>query len=163
MTIRPATRDDLPGILRIYNHAVKFSTATADHEPQPLETRTAWFESHLADELPVLVAVDGGRLVGWAALNRWNVRLGYRFTVENSVYVEEGERGRGVGTKLLGGLVAEAKRLGLHAILAGIDSENVASLALHARHGFVEVGRLKQVVHKFDRWLDVVYLELVLD
>lgn len=161
--IRPATHADLPGILAIYNEAVLNTTATYDYEPRTLEHRTAWFEDHVKHGYAVLVAADdAGRVVGWSALNRFHDRKGYQFTTENSVYVAADQRGKGIGKLLLAPLIEAARQRGCHAILAGIDATNEASLRLHARFGFQEVARLKEVGYKFERWLDVVYLELLL-
>jgi L-amino acid N-acyltransferase YncA len=163
MQVRPATRADLPAILDIYNDAVLNTTASYDYEPHTLEQRTAWFEQHEEQRLPVFVAVDdASRLVGWSSLSRFRERVGYRFTVENSVYVAATEHGRGIGKLLLAPLVDSAAALGLRAIIAAIDAQNEASIRLHARFGFEEVGRFKQVGFKFNRWLDVVYLERLL-
>jgi len=160
--VRPATADDLPSILEIYNHAVLHSTATADLVPQTLEARRRWFDEHAAAGLPVWVAELDGRVAGFAALNSHRERPGYRFTVENSVYVAADSRGRGVGRALLEETVTGARRLGLHTILAGISGDNTASLALHARFGFAEAARFKEAVYKFNSWIDVIYLQLLL-
>ena len=163
MKVRPATHVDLPGILEIYNEAVRNTTATYDYEPRTLEHRIAWFEDHLRNNLPVFVAVnDERRVAGWSALNRYHDRKGYQFTTENSVYVAADQRGRGLGRRLMGPLIEAARERGLHAILAGIDAQNEASIRLHASFGFVKVAHFKQVGFKFDRWLDVVYMELLL-
>jgi phosphinothricin acetyltransferase len=162
--VRPASIDDLPGVLDIYNDAVLTTTATYDVEPRTLEHRRRWFEEHQLQNLPVLVASDeAGRIAGWSALNRHHERFGYRFTVENSVYVAAPFRGRGVGRSLLEPLIEAAQRLGLHAILAGIDAENAASIRLHTAFGFEKVAHFRQVGHKFGRWLDVVYYQRMLD
>ena len=163
MRVRPATCDDLPGILEIYNEAVLSTTATYDYEPRTLEHRTAWFEDHVNHNYPVFVALNQeGNVVGWSALNRYHDRKGYQFTTENSVYVAAGQRGRGIGKLLMQPLIEAARQRGLHAMLAGIDADNEASLRLHASFGFVKVAHFKQVGFKFGRWLDVVYLELLL-
>ena len=163
MKVRPATHDDLADILEIYNEAVVNTTASYDYEPRTLEHRIAWFEDHVRNNLPVFVAVnEAGRVVGWSALNRYHDRKGYQFTTENSVYVAAGLRGRGIGKLLMRPLVDAARQRGLHAILAGIDAENEASIRLHASFGFVTVAHFKQVGFKFGRWLDVVYMELLL-
>jgi len=163
MKVRPATHDDLPGILEIYNDAVLTTTATYDYEPRTLEHRAAWFEDHLTNTYPVFVAVsDEGRVVGWSALNRYHDRKGYQFTAENSVYVAADRRGRGIGRLLMKPLIESARQRGLHAILAGIDAENDASVRLHASFGFVKVAHFKQVVFKFGRWLDVVEMQRLL-
>lgn len=160
--VRQATLEDLPAVVDIYNQAVLHTTATADFTAQTLEARRAWFDERRAQGLPVLVAVEDGAVVGWGALNRYHARIGYRFTVENSVYVAESAQGRGVGKALLGELVTAARQGGYHAIIAVLAGDNQASTALHQRFGFVEMGRLCEIIHKFDRWIDVVYLQLML-
>ena len=119
-----------------------------------------WFEMHEQQRLPIFVAMDdAGQTLGWSSLSRYHDRKGYQFTVENSVYVAAPHRGRGVGKLLLAPLIDSARALGLRAIIAAIDAENDASIRLHARFDFVEVGRFKEVGFKFGRWLDVVYME----
>ena len=163
MIIRPATHDDLPGILEIYNDAVLTTTATYDYEPRTLEHRREWFEERQRDHYPVFVAVDEtGRVAGWSALNPFHARIGYRFTSENSVYVAADRRGQGLGKLLLAPLLEAAKVRGLHAIIAAIDAANEPSLRLHTAFGFEKVGHFKQTGFKFGRWLDVVYLEKLL-
>lgn len=160
MRIRPATRADLPGILEIYNDAVLHTTATYDYEPRTLEHRTQWFEERQREGYPIFVAVDDAeRVVGWSALNPYHARMGYRFTSENSVYVAADVRGRGIGKLLLAPLIEGAKARGLHAIIAAIDATNEASIRLHLAFGFEKVGLFREVGFKFDRWLDVVYME----
>lgn len=162
ITIRPATEADLPGLLEIYNDAVLHTTATYDYEPRTLEQRRQWFEDHRRDNYAVFVAVDEtGRIVGWSALNPYHARPGYRFTTENSVYIAADRRGQGIGKQLLEPLIEAARSRGLHVIIAAIDATNEASLRLHARFGFEQVGHFKQVGFKFDRWLDVIYLEKI--
>ena len=162
MQIRHATRADLPGILDIYNEAVLNTTATYDYEPRTLEHRTQWFEERQREAYPIFVAVDeAGRVIGWSALNPFHARIGYRFTSENSVYVAADARGRGVGKLLLAPLIEGAKARGLHAIIAVIDAQNEASIRLHAAFGFEKVGLFRQTGFKFNRWLDVVYMERI--
>jgi L-amino acid N-acyltransferase YncA len=162
MNIRPAIHADLRAILEIYNDAVLNTTASYDYEPRTLEHRIAWFEDHERSHLPVFVAVDeSGRVVGWSALNRYHDRMGYRYTTENSVYVAADQRGKGLGKLLLAPLVESARKSGMHAIIAAIDASNEASIRLHAAFGFEHVGLFKQVGYKFGRWLDVAYMELL--
>jgi phosphinothricin acetyltransferase len=162
--VRRATYADLPAILEIYNDAVLHTTATYDYEPRTLEHREAWFEDHLRDDYAVLVAADpAGRIAGWSALNPYHQRPGYRFTAENSVYVAADQRGRGLGRLLLAPLIDAAQARGLHAIIAAIDATNAASIRLHTAFGFERVGLFRQVGHKFGRWLDVLYMERLLD
>lgn len=161
--IRSARREDCPAILEIYNDAVLTTTATYDYQPRTLEHRESWFEDHQRTGLPIFVAVnESRRIVGWSALNRYHDRMGYRFTSENSIYIAADQRGRGIGKLLLEPLIGAAKRLGLRVIIAAIDANNGASIKLHERFGFETVGRFKNVGYKFNRWLDVVYMELLL-
>ena len=163
MQVRPATHADLPGILEIYNDAVLTTTATYDYEPRTLEHRIQWFEERQRDRYPVFVAVDdAGGVAGWSALNPYHARIGYQFTSENSVYVAAGMRGKGIGKLLLAPLIEAAKARGLHAIIAAIDADNEVSIRLHAAFGFEKVGHFKQTGFKFNRWLDLVYMERLL-
>lgn len=163
MVIRAAAFSDLPGILAIYNDAVLTTTATYDYEPRTLEHRTAWFEDHVKNNYPVFVAVnDSGEVVGWSSLNRYHDRKGYQFTTENSIYVAADHRGFGIGKLLMPPLIDGARERGFHAILAGIDAENQASIRLHARFGFEKVACFREVGFKFGRWLNVIYMELLL-
>ncbi len=163
--IRRAERDDCPAILGIYNEAVLTTTASYDIQPRTLDHRLAWFDDHAAQDYPVFVAVDpsSGTLVGWSSLSRFHDRFGFRFTAENSVYVAGSHRGQGLGKLLLAPLLDAARARGLHAIIAAIDATNEASLRLHAAFGFARVGHFREVGHKFGRWLDVVYLQLLLE
>ena len=161
--IRPAQRADCSGILEIYNDAVLTTTATYDYEPRSLSHRVAWFDDHEKTGLPIYVALnETGRIVGWSALNRYHDRLGYRFTSENSIYIAPDYRGQGIGGQLLSPLIGAAEKIGLRAIIAAIDSTNESSIRLHRRFGFETVGHFKHVGYKFNRWLDVVYMELLL-
>jgi len=160
--IRPATESDLAAINDLYNHYVRHSTCTYQEEPEPLEGRRHWF-SHHGDKHPVIVAESGEAVIGWGSLSPYHARSAYRRTVENSIYIHHQHHRRGIGSLLLQELVNRARDLGHHAIIAGIDAEQTASGALHTKFHFEPVGHLKQVGFKFARWLDVLYMELVLD
>lgn len=160
-TIRLARRDDLTAINDIYNHFVEHSTCTYQETPEPMDARQAWFARH-GELHPVTIAELDGLVVGWGSLSPYHARSAYRFTVENSVYVHHAYHRRGIGDALLADLIARARTLGHRSIIAGIDAAQHASLAIHARHGFEKVGHLRQVGYKFDRWLDVVYMQLPL-
>jgi phosphinothricin acetyltransferase len=163
LTVQRATRGDVPGILEIYNDAVLNTAATADYEPQALQTRLEWYDYRTRLGFPIYVAEDSeNRIVGWASLSPYHNRFGYRFSAEISIYVAADWRGKGVGKRLLPALIEGGREKGLHTLIASIDGENEASIRLHERYGFVRSGHLKQVWCKFGRWLDVVYFQLIL-
>lgn len=164
--IRPATTADLPGILDLYNQIILNTTATYDLEPVTLQEREEWFSSRTLAGFPVLVATaqDSPAVLGFSSFADWRGhKRGYRYTVEHTVHVHEQARGRGVGTNLLEALFPYAKERNVHAMLGGIDAQNVASLRFHARLGFVEVARFPEVGRKFGRWLDVVFMQKFMD
>ena len=162
IVVRPAADADLPDITEIYNEAILSTPSTFDTEPKSLDDRRRWLHDHLP-AYPVLVAEESSRILGWAALSPLGSRPGYRYSVENSVYVRASDRGRGVGRALLERLVAEARRLGFHAVVARIVSCNESSLHLHRSLGFQDIGTWREVGWKFASWLDVVNMELIFD
>ncbi|HEX5324806.1 MAG TPA: GNAT family N-acetyltransferase [Capsulimonadaceae bacterium] len=163
MIIRPATPADLPAILEIYNHEVLHANCTAEYEPRSMQVEEAWYRDHVEKGFPVLVAeTPEGRIAGWSSLSPYHPRIGYRYTCEDSIYIAEEYRGKGLGKLLLAPLIESAREMGLHAVIGAITSDNEASIRLHAGFGFVEKGRLNEVIFKFDHWLDVTYMELML-
>lgn len=159
--IRPATESDLEAIRAIYNHYVAHSTCTYQIEPETAEERLAWFRGRSAMH-PVTVAEGEGEVIGWGALSPWKSRCAYARSAEASVYVRHDRHRRGVGKALLLDLIERAKAAGLHTIIGGASSDQAASLALQAAVGFETVGTFREVGRKFDRWLDVTYMQLVL-
>ena len=160
-TIRLARREDLGRINDIYNHYVLASTCTYQEEPDTVAERETWFERHDMQH-PVTVAEVGGRIVGWGSLSSFHPRSAYRFSVENSVYVDPEHHRQGIGSALLRDLLERSRLIGHRTIVALIDADQEGSVALHARFGFEHAALLKQVGFKFDRWLDVVYMQLML-
>jgi len=161
-TIRDAAARDAPAMCAIYNHAVAHTTAVFDDAPRTLEEQQAWLETKAQQGWPVLVAEVGGQAVGFASFGSFRAWPAHRHTVENSIYVAAEHRGQGVGQRLLAELLERARQRQVHAVIAAITSDNEPSLRLHARFGYREVGRFPEVGRKFDRWLDVVFLELLL-
>jgi len=159
--LRPASESDLVAINDIYNHYVLHSTCTYQDEPELMEDRRRWF-SHHGEKHPVIVAVTEGRVAGWGSLSAFHARSAYRHTVENSIYVHHEQHRRGIGSLLLEDLIARSRDLGHRVIIAGIDGQQAASAALHAKFGFEKVGHLKNVGFKFGQWLDVIYMQLSL-
>src|SRR5215471_4989921 len=163
MPVRAAVPADLPGILAIYNDVIARSTAVYALAPVTLGERTAWFEARQAQGYPVLVAAEGGDVLGFSSFGDWRAWPGYRFTVEHSVYVATACHGRGIGRALVEALFPLAAKLDKHVILGGIDAANAASIAFHRRLGFKPVAHFEEVGHKFGRWLDLVFMQRLLD
>lgn len=161
ITLRTATVDDLPRINDIYNHFVLHSTCTYQTEPETIEARYAWFTAHTG-KYPATVAILENQIVGWASLSPFHKRAAYARTVENSVYVAHDQHRKGIGRALLANTIDRARALGFHTIIAGIDAEQIASIALHESIGFQRVAFLKEVGWKFDRWLHVIYMQKIL-
>jgi phosphinothricin acetyltransferase len=159
--IRPAVDADAHAIADIYNHYIRTSTATFDTEEKSIEDRIAWLAEHTGPH-PALVAEHDGEVIAWGALTKWGTRCAYAHSVEISVYVRPQSTRTGTGPQLAEALVAQARVLGHHAIISQIVSENEPSLKMAERMGFERAGTLREVGRKFDRWLDVVMMQLIL-
>ena len=163
MDIIDATEADLEGIRRIYNHAVRETTAIWNEAEVDLANRRGWWLDRQRLGYPVLVAKEGETVLGYAAFGDWRAFDGFRGTVENSVYVAPEAQGRGIGKALLAALIPRARACGKHVIVAGIEAGNQASIRLHEGLGFRQTALMPQVGMKFGRWLDLAFLQLVLD
>lgn len=165
MQIRLVEPSDAEAVRSIYNHEVSSGTNTFDLVPRSVEAQRTWIERHRGAH-PAIVALDGSArapaVVGFAVVSPFRDRAAYATTVEDSVYVHRGHRGRGIGRALLEELMAMAAAQGFHAAIARISSENVASIALHCACGFETVGVEREVGRKHGRWLDVVELQRML-
>jgi L-amino acid N-acyltransferase len=157
--IRDANDADLPGLLSIYNDVIATSTAVYSSVAVTLEDRREWWKARVASGYPVLIAADGSGVLGFATFGDFRTWPGYRFTVEHSVHVRSDIRGRGIGHRLVEALFPRAVALGKHVMIAGVDAANTASIRFHERLGFERVAHLREVGFKFDRWLDLVFLQ----
>jgi L-amino acid N-acyltransferase len=154
-----ATEADLPGLVEIYNDVIATSTAVYSSQPVSLEDRRSWWQARTAQGYPVLVTRDSRGVSGFSTFGDFRAWPGYRFTVEHTVHVRADGRSRGTGTALVQALFPRAAALGKHVMIAGVDAENAASIRFHERLGFTQSGRLREVGYKFDRWLDLVFLQ----
>jgi phosphinothricin acetyltransferase len=157
--VRDASESDLAALVALYNDVIANSTAVFAHLPVTLDERRSWWRARLAQGYPVLVAHDAQGVAGFASFGDFRAAAGYRFTVEHTVHVRADSRRRGIGTRLLSALFPRAVRCGKHVMIAGIDAGNAAAIAFHERLGFERAGLLREVGHKFDRWLDLVFLQ----
>jgi len=162
--LRSAVRGDLDALTEIYNHYVATSIATFDLAPQRPEERLAWFDLHSGGRYRLWVAsAVGGPVVGFACSSPYRPRLAYQTTVEVSIYLGPGVVGGGLGSRLYRALFDSIQDEDLHRAVAVIALPNPASVALHTRFGFQEVGRLREVGRKFDRYWDVALYERTLE
>jgi phosphinothricin acetyltransferase len=162
MTIREAQYSDMPDILEITNHEILHSTVLYEYEPRTVEQQTEWFEAKKKGGWPVFVAELNEQVVGFATYGPFRERAAYQKSIEHSVYVHKDFRGKTIGHRLMVELIQTAKENGFHTMIAGIDSSNQASVEFHRKFGFEVVGTFKEVGHKFDRWLDVTFMQLLL-
>lgn len=161
--IRDARAEDAADILPIHNRAVGETTAIWRDALSDLAGREAWLAARQAAGFPVLVAEVDGQVAGFASFGDFRFGDGYHLTVEHSVYVAHDRQRLGIGRALMTALIERAHAMGLHAMIGGIESGNAGSIALHEALGFREVGRLPQVGAKFGRWLDLTFMQLMLD
>jgi phosphinothricin acetyltransferase len=162
-TIRACAAGDIPAITAIYRPAVLTGTASFETEPPEEAEMTHRRDKLFAGNYPYLVAESAGAIIGYAYAGLYRARPAYRSTVENSVYVRDGEHGRGIGRALLEALIKEAGARGFRQMIAVIgDSANAPSIRLHAALGFEPVGTLRSVGWKHGRWLDTVLMQRAL-
>ena len=162
LEVQAAQEEDLPALVDIYNDVIATSTAIYSSQPVTLAERRRWWQARIAQGYPLLIARDAQGVAGFATFGDFRAGTGYRFTVEHSVHVRADGRRRGTGTQLLQALFPYAAALGKHIMIAGVDAASAGSLRFHERLGFTQVGRLREVGYKFDRWLDLVFLQRAL-
>ena len=159
IAVRDAAEGDFAAIAEIYARYVRCGTASFEIEPPDADTLIERWRGVLADGLPYLVAESGGAVAGFAYATVYRRRLAYRFTVENSIYVRQGDTRREIGGALIEPLIGRCAAAGYRQMLAVIgDSANAASIGFHRRHGFRHAGTLPSVGYKFDRWVDSVLM-----
>lgn len=164
LVVRDAELGDLAAILEIYNDVIATSTAVYTDRPATIEDRRVWLEARQAHGFPVLAIVDQSVVVGFSSFGEWRAGWpGYRHTVEHSVHVRADRRGQGAGRKLVEALFPRALAMGKHVMIGGIDAANTASIRFHEKLDFERVALFREVGRKFDRWLDLVFVQRFLD
>lgn len=161
--IRPYQTKDTQAILDIINHNILYSTALYDYAVRSYEQQKNLLEEKISKNFPVIVAELDGQVAGFGMYGEFRFREAYKFTVEHSVYVNHNFHGKGIGKALLQELIALAKKQKLHTMIAVIDAENQGSVAFHEQFGFKTVGIIKESGYKFNRWLDSVFMQLLLE
>jgi L-amino acid N-acyltransferase YncA len=162
VAIRAATLADAEAIADIYAHHVLHGTASFDTEPPDVEFWQAKIRSISARGWPLLVAATDDEILGYAYATQFRDRPAYARTCEDSIYIAPGRTGQGIGKCLLIALIDAARSVGFEQMIAVIGGAEPASVALHARVGFVEAGRMRDVGRKFGRVLDTLYMQLEL-
>lgn len=154
----------LDSIRAIFNEAILNSTALYDYKPRTPEMIAAWFEAKIKGNYPVIGILAGdGELMGFGTYGAFRPHPAYKYSVEHSIYAAAPYRGRGIGTRLLGELIARARAQDYHVLIGAIDSQNAVSVNLHKRFGFQHCGTVRQAGYKFGRWLDLDFYQLVLE
>jgi len=150
-------------ILAIFNEAILNSTALYDYKPRTREMMTAWFEAKARGRFPIIgIESDSGELMGFGSYGTFRGFPAYKYTVEHSVYVDGRFRGQGVGKRLLQEIITAAQRQDYHVLVGAIDASNAVSMRLHEALGFTPCGTIRQAGFKFNRWLDLVFYQLIL-
>jgi L-amino acid N-acyltransferase YncA len=162
ISIRPYTDFDAQAILEIINFNILNSTALYDYNIRTLEQQTAILQEKIDKGFPVIVAVLNDNVVGFGSYSEFRFREAYKYTVEHSVYVSNNFQGMKIGHLLMEELIKIAKNQKLHTMIGVIDAENQGSVKFHEKYGFKTVGIIKESGYKFDRWLDSVFMQLIL-
>jgi L-amino acid N-acyltransferase YncA len=162
LTIRKAELKDLAAITDIYNQAILHTTATFDTNTKTVEEQKSWFEKH-GVKYPILVALEGGEMIGWASMSAWSDRCAYAETAEASLYIREGYRGKGVGRKLAMANLKAGQEAGLHTAIIRVVADNDASIELAESLGFKHIGVMREVGRKFGKLLDVHMMQIIFD
>ena len=163
ITIRNYQKSDAIAILDIINYNILNATALYDYYIRNLAQQESILESKIQAGFPVIVAENNGIVVGFGMYSEFRFREAYKFTVEHSVYVHQNSQGLGIGKLLLTELIQLAKKQGLHTMIGVIDAENQKSIDFHHQFGFKTVGVIKESGFKFNRWLDSVFVQLILE
>lgn len=161
--IRDAQPEDAEAIRAIYNDAVINTTAVFDYASREPQAQIDWLTMKAEQNLPVLVAENAaGRVLGYCSYGPFRPWPAYLYTVENAIYVAPDARGQGIGKRLLPPLLEIARARGLRTMIAGITADNAASLRLHETLGYERAGLIREAGWKFERWLDLVFLQRML-
>ncbi len=163
MTIRPAILNDLPAIQAIFNHEILHSTAIYAYAIYSEAEMAKWLTQKMTQNLPVIIAEADGQCLGFATYGPFRLKPAYQYTAEHTVYTHKDHRKKGVATALMLHLIGLAKNNGIHSLIGGIDADNHSSIYFHEQLGFNTVGHLSEVGFKFDRWLDLKFMQLKLN
>ncbi|RFC55689.1 GNAT family N-acetyltransferase [Brumimicrobium aurantiacum] len=162
IVIREAEERDVERILEIINYEILNSTVVYDYKERTYDFQLNWLKQKKKDGMPVIVAEGENGVIGYGTFGIFRPFDGYQFSVEHSIYVDKDFRTHGIGKQLLQGLITLAKKGGFHTMIAGVDASNERSIEFHKKFGFTEVGTFKEVGFKFEKWLDLLFMQLLL-
>ena len=163
MEIINCTTEYSAQILEIFNEAILNSTALYDYKPRTMENMKSWFETKSKNNFPVIgITNEAGELLAFGSYGTFRAWPAYKYTVEHSLYVQKDHRGKGLGKIILSEILKNAQRQNYHCLIAGIDSTNQTSIALHQSVGFEFSGTIKHAGYKFSKWLDLAFYQLIL-
>ncbi len=161
--IRPYKTEDTQAILEILNYNILHSTSLYDYKIRSYEQQISLLEDKIKKGFPIIVSELNDQVAGFGMFSEFRFREAYQFTVEHSVYVNSNFQGIGIGKLLLQELIDLARKQNIHTMIAVIDSENKNSVVFHEKFGFETVGVFKECGFKFDRWLNTVFMQLILE
>ena len=161
--VRKAEITDIESILNIVNHEIANTTVIYDYAQRTLEEQLVWFEDKVKQGFPVIVATKEGKVVGFGTYGFFRTKEAYKKTIEHSIYIAKDVRGFGIGHVLMEKLIQLAVDEGYHVMIGVIDASNIGSVEFHERFGFTVAGKFKEVGYKFDRWLDIFYMQKMLN
>ncbi|MEY4023452.1 MAG: hypothetical protein RLZ23_413 [Actinomycetota bacterium] len=162
MHLRLATLEDLPAITAIFNSVIASSNSVYREEQVPLSERLAWFNEKQSHGFPIIVVEESAEILGYGGYGTFRPAQGYHLTVEHTIHIAESHRGKGIGKVILADLLDRATTAGFHTMIGAIDSENLASIALHEKFGFTECARIKEVAKKHGKFLDLILMQKLL-
>jgi L-amino acid N-acyltransferase len=163
ITFRQAEIEDLEAIREIYNDAILHTAAVYEYEPFTPDYINQWFAEKMKHQFPIIVAIENRELTGFATYGIFRTRAAYYRTMEHSVYIHPNHRRKGIGRALLRQIMGAAESRGIHVLVGGIDAQNEESIQLHLSEGFRIAGTIHEAAWKFDRWLDLVFMEKKLE
>jgi L-amino acid N-acyltransferase YncA len=159
MIVRKVTSADAKAITAIYNYYIENTIITFEEEPVSTEAMTLRIET-ISAKYPYLVIEHEGEVIGYAYVTEWKTRSAYRYSAEDTIYLDHRAIGKGAGRILFSALLDEVKNTNLHSIVGGISLPNSSSIALHEKSGFKKIGQFEEIGLKFGNWIDVAYWEL---
>lgn len=161
--IKYAQENDLPFILDIINYTIETTTSDYRYENINNNDIVTWYNDHKNNNYPIFVAVLGNLTIGYATYSKFRDRVGFQYSVEHSIYCHSDHIGKGIGKLLMKELINHARNNGIHTMIACIDNQNINSICFHEKLGFVTVGKMKEIGFKFNRFLDMTIMQLMLD